>query len=863
MSQKEHILTLFSEGATIIHLHISSRETQLELSVGSQSCLLQQHYFNPTLLSFVTSSFDTTHPPTHTLMTTGSDQELNTDTGVFVSYLAPEFRELAHIVVDCHFERSTGHGVPPRSVQKLFIHDKIQAFGSTKLKQLWQERSKRPSFGKRTYIDIVLPCSNRPLFRQYRDKLLAKMRAESLLAADDVQNLRAKNIDIWGPQGQETVVGDDGEQKGDVDGNDDEGQEHSRDNDDKASGMLPDLQELARLVAECTVTNSKQICHEMLALKVQSSECQILKDRWNGVARLSRFQRDGYSLLIPQSMRIPFQIHLDDLISSCNNDITGVGVATAAAKPNTETRRPDDVTSDEIDNCREKGDEGGLSASPSLPVGSPSGMPPDLQDLARLVAECMGTNSNTICHDMLALKVQSSGCQILKDRWNGVARLSRFQRDGYSMLIPQSMRILFHIYLVDLIPSCNNDIRGGPVATAAVKPNAETGKPNDVTIDGIPNCRKKGEEGRLSASLSLPVGSPSAIPSDLQELARLVAECMGANSNKICHDMLALKVLSSECQILKDRWNGVARLPRFQRDGYSMLIPQSMRKLFQIYRDHLLSSCNNDTTGASVAPAKQNVKLTCPLKEPAPVVTPCPKKTPKQLAETAAIVAQSLAATIAALNLATKKYLLEAADVAPRITAPSLATKKYQESSDAAPRIAAPSLLTKMYQESDDAAAKKRPGTAAFSNVYHGVDEANTKRLKIFGPVPRKSLEECNFDISLFFKWRRLRMDMAFERFLDDFKGGRFRRAKLSLETHYGGEIVRLRKLKVSCWSTWEAGSPQCLLLASFFKLVGANFKAFFDEMHSEASEGDKRDRYRIFLYSEKACVRRQLEMLK
>ena len=355
----------------------------------------------------------------------------------------------------------------------------------------------------------------------------------------------------------------------------------------------------------------------------------------------------------------------------------------------------------------------------------------------------------------------------------------------------------------------------------------------------------------------------SVMPPDLQELVRLVAECMGTNSNKICHEMLALKVQSSGCQILKDRWNGVARLSRFQRDGYSMLIPQSMRKLFQIYRDHLLSSCNNDTTGASVAPAKQNVKLTCPLKEPAPVVTPCPKKTPKQLAETAAIAAQSLAATIAALNLAAKKYLLEAADVAPRITAPSLATKKYQESSDAAPRIAAPSLLTKMYQESDDAAAKKRPGTAAFSYVYHGVDEANTKRLKIFGPVPRKSLEECNFDISLFFKWRRLRMDMAFERFLDDFKGGRFRRAKLSLETHYGGEIVRLRKLKVSCWSTWEAGSPQCLLLASFFKLVGANFKAFFDEMHSEASEGDKRDRYRIFLYSEKACVRRQLEMLK
>ena len=617
----------------------------------------------------------------------------------------------------------------------------------------------------------------------------------------------------------------DGEQKHNVDGNDDEGQEYSINKENKASVMPPDLQELVRLVAECMGTNSNKICHEMLALKVQSSGCQILKDRWNGVARLSRFQRDGYSMLIPQSMRKPFQIHLDHLISSCNNGIIAMGVTTAAAKPNGETGKTNDAIIDGIINCRKKGEEGRLSASLSLPVGSPSAIPSDLQELARLVAECMGANSNKICHDMLALKVLSSECQILKDRWNGVARLSRFQRDGYSMLIPQSMRKPFQIHLDHLISSCNNGIIAMGVTTAAAKPNGETGKTNDAIIDGIINCRKKGEEGRLSASLSLPVGSPSAIPSDLQELARLVAECMGANSNKICHDMLALKVLSSECQILKDRWNGVARLSRFQRDGYSMLIPQSMRKPFQIHLDHLLSSCNNDTTGVGVAPAKQNAKLTCPLKEPPTVVTPCPKKTPKQLAETAAIAAQSLAATIAALNLAAKKYLLEASDAAPR----------------------------------------KRPGTAASSSEPHGINKANTKRLKT-APVPRKSLEECKHDIIRFFNWRRLRLDLAFERFLKECKTGRctLSIARLNFEVHHGVEHVKLQKLKDSCLTTWEAGSSQFLSLASFFDQVIVEYTTFSHDMSMSLSvETEKRDRYRIFIDVERACVRRQLDMLK
>ena len=137
----------------------------------------------------------------------------------------------------------------------------------------------------------------------------------------------------------------------------------------------------------------------------------------------------------------------------------------------------------------------------------------------------------------------------------------------------------------------DNHFRLVPAAKAqsAKRAVAGTKRPNGVTFDGILNRSKSGDEGALPASPSLPVDSPSTMPPDLKELARLVTECMGANSNKICHTMLAGKVLSSECQMLKDRWNGMASLSRFQRDGYLMLIPRFMRKEFYI---HLMSSLN-------------------------------------------------------------------------------------------------------------------------------------------------------------------------------------------------------------------------------------------------------------------------------
>ena len=109
---------------------------------------------------------------------------------------------------------------------------------------------------------------------------------------------------------------------------------------------------------------------------------------------------------------------------------------------------------------------------------------------------------------------------------------------------------------------------------------------------------------------------------------------MDANSNEICQETLGLRVLSSECQMLKDRWNGMARLlSRFQRDGYSMLIPRCMRKAFQI---HLTSIMNNGIKGHSIDTSAVKQKAT------PPVVMSHPQKKPNQLAGAATVIASSV-----------------------------------------------------------------------------------------------------------------------------------------------------------------------------------------------------------------------------
>jgi len=75
----------------------------------------------------------------------------------------------------------------------------------------------------------------------------------------------------------------------------------------KTYPLSPEIWELARLLVQCNVTERFQVCNHCLSAKVSSSTCQALRDRWAGMMRLPRFQRDGYWMVIPASERESFQ----------------------------------------------------------------------------------------------------------------------------------------------------------------------------------------------------------------------------------------------------------------------------------------------------------------------------------------------------------------------------------------------------------------------------------------------------------------------------------------------------------------------------------------------------------------------------
>jgi len=264
--------------------------------------------------------------------------------------LNPEWRELAQIAVKYLSERSLGRLVGVRQLVRDIIHERITATGSEKLKKLWQRKSKLASFADTGYIAVIIPLSKHKLFRQYQSELLAIMLSEENVAIDlkDVDEERKVRIGMSVLQGKESF---DGEQKRNVDGNHDEGQEYSVSNDDKAEIMIHSTKE-----------NELNTIDNHLWL-VPATKPQI-------------------------TMRVA------------------------------ETRRPTSDTSiDGILNYSKREDDGRRSANQSLADDSPATqLPPDLQELARLVAECMDANSNEICHETLALRVLSSECQMLKDR---------------------------------------------------------------------------------------------------------------------------------------------------------------------------------------------------------------------------------------------------------------------------------------------------------------------------------------------------------------------------------------------------------------------------------------------------------------
>jgi hypothetical protein len=304
---------------------------------------------------------------------------------------------------------------------------------------------------------------------------------------------------------------------------------------------------------------------------------------------LSRFQRDGYSMLIPRCMRKAFQIHLKSIM---NNGIKGQSVETSVANQTSKLT------------CH-------LTKSrPVVLLKKPNQLAG-----AAIITALRVKNKYQMAEDI--------GNEVQGEDMSGDSFTDYFLADDEKE---------------KELNAIDNRLWLSPAARPQIaKRVTETRRTtSDMIIDGILNRCKREDEGRRSANQSIADGSPATrLPPDLEELARLVAAgCMDANSNEICQETLGLRVLSSECQMLKDRWNGMARLlSRFQRDGYSMLIPRCMRKAFQI---HLTSIMNNGIKGHSIDTSAVKQKAT------PPVVMSHPQKKPNQLAGAATVIASSV-----------------------------------------------------------------------------------------------------------------------------------------------------------------------------------------------------------------------------
>ena len=242
--------------------------------------------------------------------------------------LPPEIREIAQIVAKCLHERT---GRLPKEV----VHNKIKNLGSPRLKKFWKLKSKQPSVRKRGYATLVTGKTSRP-FKAYRDQLLAEMVSESKAKShdntDEDEVAEDKDHDAFEEHERtarnESGLG--GWSENEIYQNEPSGrlelepQEATQiavlgkpfGKDELPSLLPPELQELARLVAECMAESSKQICHhDTLAHKVASSQCAMLKKLWDSMEKMSRFQRDGYPMLISRSSRKKFQNLRDQLLS--------------------------------------------------------------------------------------------------------------------------------------------------------------------------------------------------------------------------------------------------------------------------------------------------------------------------------------------------------------------------------------------------------------------------------------------------------------------------------------------------------------------------------------------------------------------
>jgi hypothetical protein len=349
-------------------------------------------------------------------------------------------------------------------------------------------------------------------------------------------------------------------------------------------------------------------------------------------------------------------------------------------------------------------------------------------------------------------------------------------------------------------------------------------------------------------------------------------------------------------------WSEKAKLYKFERTGYAMLLPRGLRKDFQHYLNQILSSDSpsdmNHTTDRAITttvaktPPKPvhsaSAKVTpqdkerrsdgrfkkarkLPQTKPSPVgrgksVAISYPATPLELTQSS-ISASRPRKSPRKANLATS-----AEDSSATETPEPIATFTRQRTNRSQKRSA--QEVTSMDQDPAAARKSKRLKSASEKNGSTKAAAAS----KITNTAPLQS------ELETFFKWRSKRIDAAHALFLDEMKdwmdqGGRdavVRHGRRHIAGQRCDQLDTLREFQTSCCTNLPGDdlALQCSV-ENFFELVVVNWEKCFEKTTKAVDnfgnqdgipfavfQQKQRDRWTFFLKAEKGCLQSQLTKL-
>jgi hypothetical protein len=351
--------------------------------------------------------------------------------------LSPEVRELAHIAAMCLREIPYNSGVP-----KQVMHSKIETFGSTKLKQFWQEKSKLLSVSRKGYVSAVRPMK-RMLFRVYRDRLLATMLVKKK-AGFNARNAEEGKVNLVKGAG---MFGMNSAKKM---------EEFMR------LQLAPEWRELTHIAAKCldeTPVAYGNVSWQLINDRIATFGSARLKKFWQTKSKSASIHRDGYPYAVPTIKRKLFRQYRDMLsatiVAEKKAGVSGINVGEG-----------------KIDEGKGAAMFGGVALE--MPIdpwkemeeSTSSQLAPEWVELAHVAAKCLyetpgarGKAARQIVDD----RITTSGSTSLKQFWQTKSKFRSVIRDGCAFAVPKTRRELFRDYrdklLATMIAESEADVK--------------------------------------------------------------------------------------------------------------------------------------------------------------------------------------------------------------------------------------------------------------------------------------------------------------------------------------------------------------------------------------------------------------------